>query len=80
MRKLTLAIFAIAAVAAVKPAMAQTYNPNYPFCFISWDDGGIHSYWCYYTNWLECHSAAVGRAAQCIVNPNFHGYRPHTYY
>jgi hypothetical protein len=69
MRRLALAILAIATVSAVGPAAAQTYAPNYPVCLHVY--GPITYYECRYTSLPQCNASASGRAAQCEVNPYF---------
>jgi Protein of unknown function (DUF3551) len=74
MRILPLAIPLIATVAAVAPARAQTYSPNYPICLQVW--GPLNYYECGYTSLPQCNLSASGRAAQCIVNPYFASVEP----
>ena len=62
MRRLALAILAIATVSAVGPAAAQTYAPNYPVCLHVY--GPITYYECRYTSLPQCNASASGRAAQ----------------
>ena len=73
MRTLTLAILTVAAVSAVAPARAQTYDPKYPVCLQIYQ--GITDYYfeCAYTSLAQCNMSASGRAAQCIVNPYYAG-------
>ena len=69
MRILALAIFAIAAASLAGPAAAQTYAPGYPVCLHVW--GPANYYECRYTSMAQCNASASGRAAQCMLNPNF---------
>jgi hypothetical protein len=69
MRRLALAMFVISALAAVVPAAAQTYAPDYPVCLHVY--GPITYYECRYTSLAQCKVSASGRAAQCEVNPYF---------
>ena len=69
MRRLTLAILAIATVAVAGPAAAQTYAPGYPVCLHVY--GPITYYECAYTSLPQCSLSASGRAAQCVINPYF---------
>ena len=68
MRVLALAILAIGTV-SMGPAAAQTYDPAYPVCLQVW--GPLNYYECSYTSLPQCNASASGRAAQCIINPNF---------
>jgi hypothetical protein len=71
MRIAAWAILAIATVLTAAPALAQTYNPDYPVCLQTYGiDGGIA---CGYTSLAQCALSAGGRAAQCIINPYFAG-------
>jgi hypothetical protein len=72
MRVPALAILTIAAVLTAVPALAQTYDPNYPVCLQTYgiDGGNIE---CGYTSLAQCNATASGRAAQCITNPYFAG-------
>ncbi|MDO8398402.1 MAG: DUF3551 domain-containing protein [Bradyrhizobium sp.] len=73
MRKLALAIAAIASISATAPAAAQTYDPAYPVCLHVY---GLITYWeCRYTSLAQCAGSASGRAAQCEINPYFAGPR-----
>jgi hypothetical protein len=66
MRILALAI-AVAGIASVAPAQAQTYNPNFPVCMQVY--GPINYYDCSYVSLAQCGLSASGRAAQCVLNP-----------
>jgi len=72
MRVLALAILAIGTV-SMGPAAAQTYDPAYPVCLQVW--GPLNYYECSYTSLPQCNASASGRAAQCMINPNFAGAR-----
>ena len=61
MRSLTLAILAIATVAAAGQAAAQTYAPGYPVCLHVY--GPVTYYECAYTSLPQCSLSASGRAA-----------------
>jgi hypothetical protein len=66
------AILTIATVLTAAPALAQTYNPDYPVCLQTYGiDGGYIA--CGYTSLAQCALSAGGRAAQCIINPYFAG-------
>jgi Protein of unknown function (DUF3551) len=69
MRIPALAILAIATVSVAGPAAAQTYAPGYPVCLHVW--GPANYYECRYTSLPQCNASASGRAAQCLINPNF---------
>jgi len=61
MRILALTIFS---TISIGPAAAQTYAPGYPFCLRAQGN-----YECSYTTLAQCNAAALGRAAQCFINP-----------
>lgn len=64
-------ILAVVAVLKAAPALAQTYDPNYPVCLQVYDDM-VHYYFdCSYTTMAQCAASASGRSAQCVVNPYF---------
>jgi Protein of unknown function (DUF3551) len=67
MRILALAILAIGTVSAAGPAAAQTYAPGYPVCLHVY--GPISYYECRYSSLPQCNGSAIGRPAQCIINP-----------
>jgi hypothetical protein len=72
MRIPALAILAIAAVLTATPALAQTYDPNYPVCLQTYGRAGGYIQ-CAYISLAQCNATASGRAAQCITNPYFAG-------
>ena len=74
MRKLALAIAAIASISATAPAAAQTYDPAYPVCLHVY--GRLTYYECNFTSLAQCAAAAAGRAAQCEINPYYAGAGP----
>jgi hypothetical protein len=67
-----LAILTIAAALTATPALAQTYDPNYPVCLQTYGIGGGYID-CSYFSQAVCSATASGRAAQCITNPYFAG-------
>ena len=69
MRILALAIFGMFSIA---PATAQTYDPAYPVCLHVYKDGANY-YQCSYTSLPQCNASALGRAAECVINPYFAG-------
>ena len=69
MRRLTLAILALATVSLAGPAAAQTYDPSYPVCLHVY--GPITYYECRYSSLAQCAGSASGRAAQCETNPYY---------
>lgn len=71
MRILILAILTIAA--AMSPARAQTYDPNYPVCLQVYQGWNDYYFECGYTSLAQCNMSASGRAAQCIINPYYAG-------
>lgn len=69
MRMLAVAILAISAVSVTSPARAQTYNPRYPVCLKLIENFGSEYNECLYTSLQQCAQSALGRPAQCIMNP-----------
>jgi hypothetical protein len=63
-------ILAIAAVLTATPALAQTYDPNYPICLQTYGRAGGYIQ-CAYISLAQCNLTASGRSAQCITNPYF---------
>ena len=55
-------------LACTTPAMAQTYDPNYPVCLQYARDGYID---CSFTSMPQCNATASGRGATCYANPYF---------
>jgi hypothetical protein len=72
MRIPALASLTIAAALTATPALAQTYDPNYPVCLQTYGIGGGYIE-CSYASLAQCSATASGRAAQCITNPFFAG-------
>jgi hypothetical protein len=68
-----LAVLATATIAAMPPARAQTYDPNYPVCLQVYQGWNDYYFECGYTSIPQCQMSASGRAAQCIVNPYYAG-------
>jgi len=73
MRRLALAILAIASVSAAGPAHAQKYDPAFPFCMhvvdwrsTPWED-------CSYYTMAQCRASASGRGFMCDPNPYYVG-------
>lgn len=58
-----------AAVLAIAPASAQTYDPRYPVCLQIWEWGGSTHFECEYASWDQCRRAAAGIGAMCLDNP-----------
>jgi len=52
------------------PAMAQTYDPNYPICIEKYSIGGGYID-CSFTSMPQCKATASGRGGQCFDNPYF---------
>ncbi len=75
-----LTLMAIAALQAVSPASAQTYDPRYPVCmhvFTTGGRGGGGDYYdCSFTSLPQCRASASGRAASCDMNPFFNFDQP----
>jgi hypothetical protein len=67
MRIPTLAVVAIGTIAASAPAQAQTYGSGYPVCLHVY--GPITYYECSYSSIPQCNASALGRSAQCVLNP-----------
>jgi hypothetical protein len=74
MRIPALAMLTVAAALTATPALAQTYDPNYPVCLQTYGIGGGYIE-CSYASLAQCGATASGRAAQCIANPFFAGAR-----
>ena len=72
MRIMKILLAAVAAMAAVSPARAQTYDPAYPICLQTFGIMG-NAISCGYTSMNQCQFSARSRAAQCIANPYFAG-------
>jgi len=72
MRIPALAMLTIAAALTAAPALAQTYDPNYPVCLQVYSIDGRYIA-CGYTSLAQCNATASGRSAQCIVNPYYAG-------
>jgi hypothetical protein len=70
MRISVLAILAFVVLRAA-PAMAQTFNGNYPVCLqlYLWD--GARSIECSYSSLEQCQATASGLAAMCLTNPYY---------
>jgi Protein of unknown function (DUF3551) len=66
------AILMVAAALTAAPARAQTYDPKYPVCLEVVDGEGGYTE-CTYSSLQQCAQSAVGRPAQCMVNPFFAG-------
>lgn len=71
MRRLVLAILAIASVSAAGPARAQKYDPAFPFCMhvveiraTPWED-------CSYYTMAQCRASASGLGFMCDPNPYY---------
>jgi hypothetical protein len=73
MRIPALAILTTAAVLAVTPALAQTYDPRYPVCLQVYQGFVDYYFECGYTSMAQCQMSASGRAASCVVNPYYTG-------
>jgi hypothetical protein len=58
-----------AAILAVAPAQAQTYDPRYPVCMQKWQWGGSTYFDCRFTSWEQCRAAAASMPATCLDNP-----------
>jgi hypothetical protein len=67
MRRLALAILAIATMSVTGPAAAQTYASDNPVCLHVY--GPVGYYECRYTSLAQCNASASGRPAQCDLNP-----------
>ena len=74
MRAVIRTILTTGAIFVAAPAMAQTYDPNYPVCIkVYWPDNHID---CSFTSMAQCNATASGRSAECYINPYFaaHGW------
>jgi hypothetical protein len=57
-------------LACTTPAMAQTYDPNYPVCMEITEWGGRYID-CSFTSIAQCKATGSGRGATCSANPYF---------
>ncbi|MCA6112429.1 DUF3551 domain-containing protein [Bradyrhizobium sp. CNPSo 4026] len=64
-------ILTLVAVLKTAPALAQTYDPNYPVCLQVYQGMVDYYFECRYTSIPQCQASASGRAAQCVVNPYY---------
>ena len=74
MRIPALTIVTVAALLTAAPVRAQTYDPAYPVCIVTYDSEG-RIIECGFNSLAQCAASASGRAAQCITNPYFGGAR-----
>jgi hypothetical protein len=51
------------------PAVAQTYDPNYPVCLHVYAENGYIDR--SFTSIAQCNATGSGRGAQCFANPYF---------
>jgi hypothetical protein len=72
MRVLALAFLTIGIV-SIGPAVAQRYDPAYPFCLHVYSEGGGNYYECSYTSLPQCNASASGRGFTCVINPYYVG-------
>jgi hypothetical protein len=63
-------IVGIGLICATAPALAQTYDPNYPVCMqvITLNANYID---CRYVSLEQCKASVSGRAGYCLANPYF---------
>ena len=66
---LTILVTFVALTAA--PAMAQTFNGNYPVCLQLYLRDGIRSIECNYSSLEQCQATASGLSATCLLNPYY---------
>ncbi|HVX78124.1 MAG TPA: DUF3551 domain-containing protein [Bradyrhizobium sp.] len=62
---------AIGVSSGTASARAQTYDPDYPVCLHEY--GPMNYYSCHYFSIPQCAPLAVGRSAECVVNPYYAG-------
>lgn len=70
MRIPALAILTTITILTAGPTLAQTFSPGYPVCLQVYAPRGDYIE-CAYTSLAQCALSASGRAAQCMINPNF---------
>jgi hypothetical protein len=70
MRILACTALTIATALVAAPALAQTYDPNYPVCLQTYGIDGSYIE-CSFTSLAQCAATASGRSAQCLTNPYF---------
>jgi hypothetical protein len=68
---LTASVAAFGILSAAPPAWSQTYDPSYPVCLHVYGPVGYFS--CRYTSLPQCAPSAVGRSAECVVDPYYAG-------
>ncbi|CCE05900.1 conserved exported hypothetical protein [Bradyrhizobium sp. STM 3843] len=69
MRKLALKLLASAALLTGGAGHAQTYDPNFPVCLHTYGPNGYID--CRFRSLEQCKFNAVGRPADCELNPYF---------
>jgi hypothetical protein len=74
MRRVCLALVAIALLSGTGSARAQTYDPSYPVCMQIY--GPVGYFDCRYATLAQCKYLAVGRSASCVANPYFAQKKP----
>lgn len=70
MRGQILMMLGIGATLAATPVRAQLYDPSYPVCIKSYNQGAGTTD-CSFTSLEQCNASASGRAGQCSINPYF---------
>jgi hypothetical protein len=68
MRIRMLAMLTIATLGSAVPAVAQTFNPDYPFCMRRYTIDG-EQIECNFSSLQQCTESASGLPATCIPNP-----------
>ena len=76
MRAVIRTILTTGAIFVAAPAMAQTYDPNYPVCIEIFSPRGGGYIDCSYVSIPQCNATASGRGARCLINPYF-DFAPH---
>ncbi|MFB6461143.1 DUF3551 domain-containing protein [Bradyrhizobium tunisiense] len=77
MRLWSCPIIVVAALLALTPSHAQTYDPSYPVCMHVYSGrGGLNWYDCSFTSMPQCRATASGRAATCDLNPYYRSNAP----
>ncbi|MFB6447782.1 DUF3551 domain-containing protein [Bradyrhizobium tunisiense] len=77
MRLWSCPIIVVAALLALTPSHAQTYDPSYPVCMHVYSGrGGLNWYDCSFISMPQCRATASGRAATCDLNPYYRSNAP----
>jgi hypothetical protein len=71
MRRMFLALLAVAGFGMAAIAPAGAVGTRYPFCLQGEDSPGLSN--CSFTSYQQCQATASGRRLYCVANPYFGG-------